>query len=1469
MDINNLTGMEVAVVGMAGKFPASDNIKCFFNNLIEGKELIKFFSKEELLNEGVCHDVLNSENYVRAKGMISDADKFDNKYFGYKPKEAQMLDPQIRLMHMCVNDALENAGYSSFKYNGKIGLFIGANPNYNWEYAVRNSSFVDLEEIPFASVLANKDYISTLIAYNLNLRGPCVTMDCACSTSLVAVDEAVKQLLTGACDMAIAGASAVDSPFSIGYEYQQNSIASPDGHCRPFDKESSGTLNSEGVAAVVLKRLEDALEDDDKIYAVIKGSAVNNDGSNKVGFTAPSVQGQCDAILSAISMADIKAEDILYVETHGTATPLGDMVEISALTQAFGTSENQFCRIGSVKSNIGHLSTAAGIAGFIKAVLSVENRIIPPSINFKEENPNICLEKTPFKVNNELFKIDEKTDDIYFMVSSFGIGGTNACVILTDAPKTEPLADNVDDNTLLFPVSGTSKANLDANICELGKYINDDLNDRLEDLAYGLTNGKKDLKYRAAIIADDVLKLKNVISEYENEGQSENIITGMTSNDEHKIVFMFGGQGTQYTNMAKDLYYFQPVFRKYLEKCFNYIYRKTEIKMEEILYGDLFDNSVINETFYCQLAVFSIDYAMAMFLIDSGIKPYAVIGHSLGEYVAACISGVFSLEDAIDIVIKRADLMQKMTRGEMISVIFDDENIEDHITDDVSVSVRNGNRNYVLSGTSDAVLALKCRLDDDEIRYKTLNTSHAFHSYMVEPVLDEFFEYISKINFNCPQIKMISNVSGDWVDPNEIVKPGYWIDHLRKTVRFYEGINTLLELDDPVFVEVGIGNSLSNFVLKNENRKNSVNVINTIRNQKVVCDDTVYLYRKIGMLWTIGVDVDFSLICQNEKHTHIHLPAHIYELEEYYDVYKNIYSSEYDPNKKKASSNMVYVPDWQKRNNYSIKTNMKSCCFVGNNSYYSIAVKKILSECIEEFYVFNNDENSSIVNFNGDNIIFFCDHEQDDLSGVIDSLMSIIRYYENNRKKVDITFITHLGISIGMGEKVNKNSAVFSGFVKGVYSECRYVNAKLIDIDAASFNSDLFNIQFINDILAADDHSFVAYRGGNRYIEGYTPFEAISCLDTKDHTAENETYVLIGGLGKVGSAMCDVLMKRKCNLVILNRTVEIMDNSFDKWFSEHCETDNYYESLKKLSNYNDVILIKCDISDSNDVSRASELIRSRFESITGIINLAGNVDKNNFKTIDKLNENDIQQQFSAKVYGTIHLEKMTSVLQPKYCILVSSLSSILGGVGFTLYAAANGFLNNYVNSDHTDRSVKWMNLVWDGWNFDEDGNNNYQYSLNVDEGTHVFENILKWGATSQYVISKGNLSERLANYNNTYKLKDSINTSSRSNNVVIDDDEKLKHDICRCISNYFGLDHVDHTTSLFELGANSLDILQIVKVIEKECFLKLSPTLFYTYPCVSDLVDSLSKPNENKQSTRENKLDRRRMKEKVNEKIFS
>lgn len=1467
MDINNLSGLEVAVIGIAGKFPGSKDIKSLWSNLINGKELITFFSKEELLNAGIEYDELNNNSYVMAKGIIDDAEKFDNKYFGYTPKEAQMMDPQIRMMHMCVNDSLENAGYSSYKYEGKIGLFIGANPNYNWEYAVRNSSFVSHNEIPFASILANKDYISTLIAYNLDLRGPCITLDCACSTSLVAVDEAVKQLLTGACDMAVAGACAMDSPIKTGYEYQENSIASPDGHCRPFDKDSCGTLNSEGAAAVVLKRLEDALDDGDKIYAVIKGSAVNNDGSNKVGYTAPSVQGQNNAILSALSMAGIKSEELSYIETHGTATPLGDMVEIEALTQAFDSRKKQFCRIGSVKSNMGHLSTAAGVAGFIKAVLCIDNKIIPPSINFKENNPNIHFERTPFKVNNELFRFDDDMDDIYVMVSSFGIGGTNACVILAEAPAQEN-AEPVQESTLIFPVSGTSKENLNANISELSNYIDEHYSDDLEDISFGLLYGKKELKYRAVVIADTGSKIRSVINDFKRKGSSDDLIVDAVVNEKRKIIFMFGGQGNQYSGMAKDLYFSQSAFRSYLDRCFDYIYGRTGIKMQDILYGELSNDDILNETLYCQLAVFSIDYAIASFLINSGITPSAVIGHSLGEYVAACIAGVFSLENALDIVIKRAELMQKMEQGKMISVIFDDENIHEYISEDICISVRNGNNNYVLSGCNEAVETLKCKLDDEEIRYRELRTSHAFHSYMVEPVLDEFCSFISKIALNKPKIKMISDFTGEWVNENEIVQADYWVKHLRGTVRFYEGINTLLEMDNNIFIEVGPGNTLANFVLKNENKKGNDHVVNTIRNRNFVCDDVVYLYRKLGMLWTMGLNVNFDLTYGKKIHSRVHLPAHVYELECFYDVYNNISRSGSCSVKKKISKNMIYVPDWEKASNISTRSDMKKCCFIGNTSELSGKILSVLSDRITELDTISQEYVNFANKIDCQKIIFFCDYEYENVEANIRALIPLIKYCEENGKKIDLTVITHLGISIGIGETINKCEAAISGFVKAVNSECRYVDSKLIDVDSTSFNSDLFNIQIVNDILADKNYSFVAYRGGNRYIEAYAPFEEISVLSLDNKNDNEETYVLIGGLGNIGSVICNVLKKRKCNIIILNRSIEITDNSFDNWLSRHQESERYYSAIEMLRGIENVSIFKCDISDYNSVMNAAEKVKKRFSNITAVIHLAGSIAKSNFKKITDLDVLDFSEQFSAKVYGTMYIENMVNVLKPRYCILMSSLSSVLGGIGFTAYASANAFLNNYVHSLHDNKDVKWMSLVWDGWNFEDD--NNYQYLLTIDEGTHIFEKILNWGSVSQYVIAKGDLSERLVQYTETYKLKDSINLSFESENVTVKNNDKLKHDICESISNYFGFDHVDENVSLFELGATSLDILQIVKVIEKECFLHLSPALFYTYPSVSALVDSLKKTNEENQTVRENKLNRaRRTTEAVDEKIYS
>lgn len=1467
MDTNNLTGLEVAVIGIAGKFPGAKDIDSLWKNLVNGKELITFFSNNELENAGIEHDLLIKDNYVKAKGVIDDAEKFDNKYFGYKPKEAQMMDPQIRIMHLCVNDSLENAGYCSHKYDGKIGCFIGANPNYNWEYAVRNSSFISEEEIASASILANKDFISTIIAYNLDLKGPCVTLDCACSTSLVAVDEAVKQLLTGACDMAVAGACAMDSPIKTGYEYQESSIGSPDGHCRPFDKDACGTLNSEGAAAVVLKRLEEAIEDGDKIYAVIKGSAVNNDGGNKVGYTAPSVQGQCDVIQLALNMAEIDSDALSYIETHGTATPFGDMVEIEALTQAFASNKKQFCRIGSIKSNIGHLSAAAGITGFIKAVLCVTNRTIPPSINYKEDNPNIHIERTPFKVNSSLYHYDSNTDNIYVMVSSFGIGGTNACAILTDAPKREKASLN-SDIPLIFPLSGTSIDNLNMNIAAFSDYIHLQHTEDLEDIANGLAYGKKDLNYRAAIIADNKTNVRTVINKYLSDGSADDLQVNTVFNGEIEIVFMFGGQGNQYFGMARDLYFNQPVFRQYLDKCFGYIESRIGVRMNEILYSENVDAEIINETFYCQLAVFSLDYAMARFLIGSNIKPSAVIGHSLGEYVAACIAGIFSVEDALDIVIKRAELMQKLERGKMISVILDDENIENYITDDVCISVRNGRKNYVLAGKADAVEVLKERLDEDEIRYRELRTSHAFHSYMVEPILDEFYNFISNIKMNKPKIRMISNITGDWVNENDVMKSDYWIRHLRGTVRFHEGINTLFKFEKAAFIEIGPGNTLTNFVIRNDKKGDGIYVLNTIRNRNFVCNDVTYLYRKMGKLWTLGLNINFGHTYKREIHSKVHLPAHVYELERFYDVYDNIITSKERCSAAKLSKSMIYIPNWEKQENLNMMADDRDCVFVGNHTKMSKKLQNILSGSMPKINIISNLE--KVKDFDCGKclkLVYFCDYEQERVDGDVKHLLPVIRYFEESNKKLEITVITVLGVSIGVGETVYKCEAMLSGFVKAVYTECKYVNARLIDIDTSAVNSVMFRKQLVNDLLERNNFSFIAYRGENRYIEAYASFDEIGEYANNDNQLmQGETYILVGGLGNIGKVICGVLKNKKCKIVILNRSIEITDNAFDSWLATHSELEPHYSKIKFLSGIENVCLLKCDISDLASVMKTAENIKETYGSVSAIINLAGDVSKNNFKRITELDEADFENQFAAKVYGTMYIEKMAELLKPRYCILISSLSTVLGGMGFTAYAAANSFLNQYVYSTHTNENMKWTSLVWDGWDFgDKDV---YQYSLSPVEGAIAFEKMLSFGLASQYVIAKGSLGERLEQYTRTYELKDVLNLSIKQETVAIENGDKLKKAMCESIKNYFGIERVDEKDNFFELGATSIDILQIVKIIEKECLVRITPTLFYTYPNIDSLVDSLEDKEEEMPMIRENKLSRiRRNTEGINEKI--
>ena len=654
--ITQMAGSEIAVIGMAGKFPGAENIAEFWENLKNGIESLSFISNDELKNLDVNTDWLNNPNYVKAKGgVLEDKELFDASFFGYVPKEAEIMDPQIRIFHECAWSALEDAGYDPGIYNGFIGLYAGAGVSFYWESLTVLSGKCQNLGYFASGHFNNKDYLSTLVAYKLNLKGPCFVVQTACSTSLVAIHLACQGILYGECNMALAGGIRISPEKNIGYIYQEGMVASPDGHCRAFDAKAKGTIGGEGGGVVLLKSLEDAISDGDHIYAVIKGTAINNDGIRKVGYTAPSIEGQAEVIQMAQQVAEVEPESISYVETHGTGTELGDPVEIEALKLAFNTAKKKFCAVGSVKTNIGHLDAAAGVAGFIKVALALKYRLIPPSLHFETPNPRIDFENSPFYVNNRLKEWNAVKDHpLRACVSSFGIGGTNAHVVLEEWPL-DPYLQTVtktgetktgDGQYRLILLSGKTPATLDRITENLCMHLKTSRNIPLSDVAYTLAMGRRDFQCRRMIVCKDIDQAIEALSNPEPAG----VHTFLPAQEENPIIFMFPGLGAQYENMAREIYLEEPVFRDEMNLCFDILKSLVDYDIKEILYPEGKTESQrkrILDFEVAQLVVFIIEYALARLLIKWGIKPDAMIGYDFGEYAAACLRGTISLEDSL------------------------------------------------------------------------------------------------------------------------------------------------------------------------------------------------------------------------------------------------------------------------------------------------------------------------------------------------------------------------------------------------------------------------------------------------------------------------------------------------------------------------------------------------------------------------------------------------------------------------------------------------------------------------------------------------------------------------------------------------------------------------------------------------------------------------------------------------------
>ncbi|MDZ5608982.1 SDR family NAD(P)-dependent oxidoreductase [Bacillus pseudomycoides] len=1492
--MSKTTGLEIAVIGMACRFPGANNIKEFWRNLKSGTESITFFSKEELLKAGVKEEVLNNDNYVRAKGTVDNYNHFDAEFFGYSKREAEVMDPQIRMFHEVAWESLEDAGYNPESYDQPIGLFGAASANLYWQASsmlLRNNSASE----QFSAIqLTDKDFMNTKISYKLNLTGPSVAVDTACSSSLTAVHLASRSLLTGDCKMALAGGVTVYSPHKKGYMYQEGMIMSPDGHCRAFDAEARGTVGGEGCGVVVLKTLKQAIKDRDHIYAVIKGSAYNNDGSRKVGYTAPSIDGQAEVIKKALKISKVEPESISYIEAHGTGTSLGDPVEIEALKQAFNTNKYQYCGIGSVKTNIGHLDSAAGIAGFIKVALTLYKKTLIPSLHYRKPNPKIDFENSPFYVNTTVKKWT-KENVFRAGVSSFGIGGTNVHVVMEEPPlQSRDFKESKMDQ--LMVLSARSEETVEKSVERLKYFIAENQHIPLKDMAYTLQVGRKHFPYRQTFTIGQ-------------HGMTGHELKPYRCLQQPAVIFMFSGQGSQYVNMGKDLYDKEPVFKMEIERCFSIVEEIEGVHFKKILYPENAQDTataekLIHQTVYTQIILFSFEYALASLLISRGIKPHYMIGHSLGELTAACLSGVFTLEDALKSVITRGNLMQTMPEGDMVSVAMSAKNVEKELIEGIELSAVNSSDLSVVSGSTEKMKTFALGLEKKGITVQYLKTSHAFHSSMMQTASIHFARMLKGMHFREPSIPFLSNVTGTWIENEEVMDSEYWASQIRSKVEFDAGLQTLFNMGEAIFVEVGPGNALCQFVRKHKKYSKNHAAVNLIRHPKEIGEDYAYLLNGIGKLWKLGVSINWGEFQGSEQYKRVSLPTYPFEHQRFPEPH------EFSENMEGRLKGQIisidkqqppfdewfYIPVWER-----IEPAIKSIRHQGK--------KVIVFEETERLSEYLKNQGAEVVTVKvGKNFleigknVFEADHHQtphlqllmsklkekdfvpDDvvcmwkpvegdemadlektLSGYL-PILDIVRLIgADSTKKVNLTVITNKGHDVTGTEHLQPHQAAIAGVCLTIPQEYKNIKCKNIDLclEEKEYDTEEWPSFISYELVKDDSQAVVAYRGKSRWIRGTKKVSKSNNISTSSMLKKKGVYIITGGLGGIGLTLAAYLAKHvQARLVLISRTSV---PKRELWHEESIRETIQARKIKKLLELEklgaELLVIEADISEEDMLQKAIARTIERFGGeINGIIHAAGIADG---KMIHTRSIEDEKKILRAKLKGTLLLRKILKDKKIDFFLLCSSLVSFLGAGGQVAYAAANAFLDSYAHAAMREgKNVITVN--WDRWDkvgmsFEwetagllsrslkerESENNGMQPA----EGAQAFIEVLQLGYP-QVLVSLSDLNTRIENrlYQTVEKQQDAT--------VTKNDLGSLEEKLTNIFKDFFHSQQTDINENFFELGASSLDLLQVSGIIKSELGLEVPVVMMYSHPSIASLANAIKSQHGNNEHENVKKIDR-------------
>lgn len=1308
--VSTVQAEPIAIVGMAGRFPGARDIESFWENLRAGKESITFFSAEEMREAGVPEAVLSDPNYVGALGYLEDADKFDAAFFGYSAREADTIDPQQRLLLECAAETLERAGYDPDRYPGSIGVYAGASMN-TYLSGMEQSNPPGSPGRLSTLLGSGRDFLTTRLSYKLNLRGPSMNVQTACSTSLVAVHQACRALRDYECDMALAGGVSVALPLKSGNLYMPEGMFSPDGRCRAFDAGANGTVMGNGVAFVLLKRLSDALADGDHIHAVIRGTAVNNDGSSKVGYTAPSVEAEAKVIAAAQASAQCDPDTVGYVETHGTGTLLGDPIEVAALKRAFGDGRGRrsACSIGSLKSNIGHLDVAAGVAGLIKTALSLEHRELVPSLHFKQPNPQIDFAAGPFQVNAELRQWESRDGTPRRAgVSSFGFGGTNAHAVLEEAPP--PQASGPSREWQVLCLSAKTDAALAEAAANLARHLREHPEINLADAAYTLQVGRREFAHRGFVVCRDAADVQPMIR-------------GTHRGGKRPVHFMFTGQGAQYPNMGLGLYRTEAVFRETVDRCCDRLHSSLGLDLREVLFpaeGALEQAAErLRRTELTQPALFVVEYALAKLWVSLGIQPAGMIGHSVGEYVAACVAGVMSLDDALDLVAERGRLMGQMPPGAMLAVPLPESEVLALLGEKLSLATVNGPTLCVVAGPQADIEALEARLAESGLAPRRLHTSHAFHSAMMDPILEPFTERVRRIALKAPQLPYISNVTGQWISAEQATDPAYYATHLRQAVQFGKGVEQLLADPNSVFLEVGPGNTLATLAKRHPARGEGHAFIASMRHPDVAQADEALLMESVGRLWLAGAQPDWQALHAGSRRRRVRLPTYPFQRQRHwFDTGSERGATAGPPAmaRKPDIADWLYVPSWKRAPGPVAGRSAQASrwlIFADESGWAEKLARRLTGEGDLAVMVYPGrafEERRNRLGFSIDpgnaehyERLFTALRDKRQLPTRIVHLWALTGETLLDRcfwspaciakavgrvasgEAFEITLISEGLQEVTGDEAPSPLKATLLGPCRVIPQEYPGVACRSVDVVLPEPGSR--RERLLLDQLHAELHSpcvdpLVAYRGIHRWVRSYAAARLAAPDGPPLRLRERGVYLITGGLGGIGLAIAEHLAKTfSARLILVGRTAP---------------QEAKISRIRALEGSGaQVMVAAADVADREQMAKVVKAAQGRFGAIQGVVHAAG-VPAGGI--IELKTPEAAAAILASKVQGTMVLDDLFGDARLDFMVLCSSLSAVLGGAGQVDYTAANAFLDAFAQARTRSERGFTASIAWDSWN---------------------------------------------------------------------------------------------------------------------------------------------------------------------------